>query len=121
MADHQLASILAEDGGFPNDPIFTSVLPLARDVKRVIVHDPDLGLEATYGQLVTDILHARNQLKKQLSSQLHENGKILNDDYHIGVLAPSNYEFAVAAFAILAMGGSVVALRLFSLSLYILK
>ncbi|KAL4971102.1 class I adenylate-forming enzyme family protein [Aspergillus stella-maris] len=110
MANEQLVSILDEDGGFPHDSIFTSLLPLAREVKRVIVHDPDLGLEATYDQLITDILHVRNQLKKQLSSQLDERGHILKDDYHIGVLAPSNYEFAVAAFAILALGGSVVAL-----------
>ncbi|KAL4795098.1 hypothetical protein BDV19DRAFT_389501 [Aspergillus venezuelensis] len=110
MANEQLSLILTEDGGFPHDPIFTSLLPLARDVERVIVHDPDLGLEVNYDQLITDILHARHQLKKQLSSQLDERGQILKDDYHIGVLAPSNYEFAVAAFAILAMGGSVVAL-----------
>ncbi|KAL4942603.1 hypothetical protein BDV06DRAFT_211724 [Aspergillus oleicola] len=110
MADTQLAFILAEDGGFPHDPIFSSLLPLARDVKRVIVHDPDYGIEATYDQLITDIIHARHQLIKKVLSQLDDRGRILKDDYHIGVLAPSNYEFAVAAFAILALGGSVVAL-----------
>ncbi|KAL4953663.1 hypothetical protein BDW69DRAFT_194642 [Aspergillus filifer] len=110
MADNQLTSILAEDGGFPHDPIFSSLLPLARDVKRIIVHDPDLGIEANYDQLFTDIIHARHQLKKQLCSQLDEHGKIFKGEYHVGVLAPSNYEFAVAAFAILALGGSVVAL-----------
>ncbi|KAL3469954.1 hypothetical protein BJX99DRAFT_264663 [Aspergillus californicus] len=101
----------AADSLFPQDPIFTSLLSLAREFgKKVIVHDPAAGTEATYNQLITDIIHAQHLLRQPLLPYLDGQGRILKSTYHIGVLAPANYEFVVAAFAILALGGTVVAL-----------
>ncbi|KAJ6126692.1 hypothetical protein N7523_002304 [Penicillium sp. IBT 18751x] len=108
MAQNQLATILAEDGGFPHDQIFTSLLALAREIKQVIVHDGAAGVSATYDQFITDVIHTRHALREKLA--LCSDSLTLEEGSLVCILAPANYEFAVAAFSILALGGMVVPL-----------
>jgi long-subunit acyl-CoA synthetase (AMP-forming) len=54
----------------------------------------------------------RHSLRHRLSPFLRHDGLILEEGLLVCVLAPANYEFAVAAFSILALGGTIVALRM---------
>ena len=111
MAD-EVAALLSADGGFPNDAIFNSLLPLARSTHRTIVCDPSLGVDVGYGQFMTDVIHMRHMLRQRLSSHFScDSTKVLRENALIPILAPANYEFAVAALAILAIGGVIVPLR----------
>ncbi|KAJ5675649.1 hypothetical protein N7462_008546 [Penicillium macrosclerotiorum] len=112
MADKKLALILEEDGGFPNDAIFaTNLIPVAREIKRAVFHDPAKDLNVTYDQFLTDVVYMRRQLKAHLSSFIDpQNGSMFAEPVLICTLAPANYEFAVAAFAILALGATIVPL-----------
>lgn len=53
----------------------------------------------------------RHRLRQMLRPFLNERG-IVEETFFIGVLSPANYEFAVAAFSILAVGAAFVALRM---------
>lgn len=107
----QFASILAKDGAFPSDHIFSTFLPRSRDAgSRVAFHEPESGLSVTFDQFVTDIIHQRHHLRKVLFPHLNEKG-ILEEALPVCVLSTANYEFSVASLAILALGGLIVPLR----------
>ncbi|KAJ5273097.1 hypothetical protein N7478_008222 [Penicillium angulare] len=104
-----LATFMEEDGGFPNDNIFNTLLPIAREIDQAIFHDPTKGVNATYDQFITDVIHTRHQLRQHLSTYLDpENPTIFGDSVLICTLSHANYEYAVAAFAILALGATLV-------------
>ncbi|KAJ5328761.1 hypothetical protein N7452_009151 [Penicillium brevicompactum] len=106
----RIASFLAEDGGFPNDDIFISFLSRARNAStRIAFHDPDAVGSPTFDQFVADIIHLRHRLRKELLVHLDSHG-ILKDAVPVCVFSAANYEFSVAALAILALGGLVVPL-----------
>jgi malonyl-CoA/methylmalonyl-CoA synthetase len=113
MTGKATALFLEEDGGFPDDTIFNTLLPIARELDHTVFHDPAKGINANYDQFMTDVIHMRHQLKKQLSRYLDpQNNSIFAESVLICALAPANYEYAVAVFAILALGGTVVPLRM---------
>jgi len=107
----QIASILTEDGGFPNDEIFNCLLPLARSTKRTVIRDPSVPLEAGYDQLLTDVIHVRHMLRQRLSPHFNCGARLLPANSLVPIMSPANYEFAVAALAILSIGGTIVPLR----------
>lgn len=110
-ADTQIANILAKDGVFPNDHVFSTFLPRCRDAGgRIAFHEPESGLSVTFDQFVTDIIYQRHYLRNILAPYLNENG-ILKEALPIYVLSTANYEFSVASLAILALGGLIVPLR----------
>ncbi|CAI7614261.1 unnamed protein product [Penicillium pancosmium] len=107
-----IASILSTDGGFPNDHIFSTFMLRCRNAgSRVAFHEPDNRVSATFDQFMTDIIHQGHHLRKHLLPYLDEHG-ILEDSFPICVLSTANYEFSIAAMAILALGGLVVPLPL---------
>lgn len=113
MTEKAVASFLEEDGGFPDDKIFDALLPIARELDHVVFHDPAKDINANYDQLITDVIHMRHKLREQLSRFLDpQNNSIFAESVQICTLDPANYEYAVATFAILALGGAVVPLRM---------
>ncbi|OQD90650.1 hypothetical protein PENANT_c001G03018 [Penicillium antarcticum] len=106
----KITAMLAADGGFPNDNIFNPLLSLAREVKHTIYYDPEAGLNTTYENFITDMIYVRHDLKMQLSAHLNADGALLEERSLVCFLAPASYDLAVAAFAVLALGGTIVPL-----------
>lgn len=90
---------------FPNLPFFGRLISHAHRKTHAAIREKEF--EASYTQLCTDILHLRNVVKSKLSPQAQRR---LSDrqEVHIALQAPGGYEFAVAFFAILALGAAVV-------------
>lgn len=99
--------------GPPNDPIFTHLAHLARNSNKVIIRDPLQNLEADNVRFLRDILQFRLKISSALPADiLGGNGLIKSDGVYILLSAPSSYQFLVALFAILAVGGAAVLLRM---------
>lgn len=100
--------------GLPNDPIFTHLAHLARNTNKVIIRDPLQKLEADHVRFLRDILQFRWKISSALPADILDgNGMIKSDDgVYILLSAPSDYQFLVALFAILAVGGAAVLLRM---------
>ena len=113
MTGKLVTSFLEVDGGFPDDNIFNTLLQNAREVDQVIFHDSTTGINASYSQFITDVIHMRHQLRERFSQHLDpQSSSVFTDPLLICTLAHANYEYAVAAFAILALGGVPVPLRM---------
>lgn len=96
----------------PNDPILVKLLGSAKRTpnSEVIIKDFS-GFEKTYPQLLSDILETRDQLKSSLpASQLGENGLLREENIYVTALTRTGYEYAVAFFAVRALGGAYVPL-----------
>ncbi|PLB48474.1 acetyl-CoA synthetase-like protein [Aspergillus steynii IBT 23096] len=102
----------ATEGSFPNDDIFSRLIELAKERHGIIVDDPTIGVQATYPQLLTDVEHMRLKLVEGLGEENESVNSIISQNYRVGYVGHSSYEYAVAAFAILALGGVVVPLPL---------
>ncbi|KAE8389055.1 acetyl-CoA synthetase-like protein [Aspergillus alliaceus] len=97
--------------GLPNDPVFTNLVYRATSANKVIIRDPLQNIEADYAQFLRDIIHVRLEISGILPPEiLDDHGMIKNDDVYILLLAPSSYQYLVALFAILAIGGAAVLL-----------
>ncbi|MCJ1348491.1 hypothetical protein MMC31_006723, partial [Peltigera leucophlebia] len=95
----------------PNEPIFRRLVENNKTVHNVIVHDPSCGVNAKYPQLLRDILALRQRLYECLPvSMFDEKGRMKGDNPYILILSRGNYEFIVAAFSVLAIGGALVPL-----------
>lgn len=93
----------------PNEPIFRRLLENSNSVPGIIINDPTCGVRADYAQLLRDIVVFRQQLYDKLPNDLFdEDGLIRPDSPYILIASPGNYEFIVASFAILAVGGALV-------------
>ena len=98
--------------GLPNDPIFIHLAHAARNANKVIIRDPVQNLQANRVRFLQDILQFRSQISSVLPGDMvDEKGMIKNDHVYILISAPSSYQFLVALFAILAIGGAAVLLR----------
>ena len=105
-----------ETDNFPNDPIFARLAQLARDISGIRIYD-EHGVEAGYGDLISDVVHLRTLLRQQLPSYWFDDRGVLTPVRSIGTLASSGYYFLVAFFAIMSIGGSCVPLCEFSFTL----
>jgi hypothetical protein len=95
----------------PNEPTFVQLLRVSREVHHIIVHDPWNRVDAGYAQFLTDLLRMRESLYKFLPSYMFDEQNILREDNpYIFILSRGDYEFIVAAFAILSIGGALVPL-----------
>lgn len=105
--------------GLPNDPIFTHLAHLARNTNKVIIRDPLQNLEADNVRFLRDILQFRWKISSALPADILDGNGMIESDAGVYILlsAPSSYQFLVALFAILAVGGAAVLLRMY-LSLY---
>ena len=95
----------------PNEPMFRRLVENNKSVHNVIVHDSSCGLNVKYPQLLHDILALRQRLYECLPvSTFDEKGRMKGDNPYILILSRGNYEFIVASFSVLAMGGALVPL-----------
>ena len=91
----------------PDFPTFHRLLYLAHVQKNTAIHDVAAGVKATHAQLLSDILHLRNEIQAQLPLEIQE--KLLCDEeVAVCLMATGGYEFAVAFFAIVALGAVLV-------------
>jgi len=91
----------------PNEPFFKAFFQHFKDSpNRPTFHDSKLNIDADYTQFLQDV-HAT-----QIGLQ-SVNSTGCKDCPYVFLLNPCNYEFAVAAFAILATGRAVVPLGKF--------
>lgn len=94
---------------FPNDPLFKQLLNHAKESDEIIIYDPDRGVEATHAQLLCDISTLRQAIYEHLPESIRgEDMAIGGERPYICILAPCSYEFIVAFFTILALGGAPV-------------
>ena len=91
---------------FPNSPLFSRLLRHAHQ-NRTAIRDLKLGVEKTYGQLLSDVLGLRQVLKDSLDSNIIK-ALEKGDEIYIGVLAGGGYEFTVGILAVLAIGAAAV-------------
>ncbi|RFU75463.1 acyl- synthetase [Trichoderma arundinaceum] len=95
---------------FPNDAIFTRLLRISTERPDLLFHD-DYGVDASYEDLIRDIIHLRRVLQNQLpASSFDASGLLRKDTASIAFLAFSGYYFIVSFFAIAALGGVCVPL-----------
>lgn len=91
---------------FPNDAIFTRLRRLSAERPGVIIHDEHTGIDATYRDLVSDVIHFRQVLRKQLhSTSFDKNGCLRKEAATIASLGSSGYYFIVSFLAVAALGG----------------
>lgn len=92
---------------FPNDPIFTQLLYVCKSTPGTIIHDDAHEFQADYSRILGDILQLRHVLLEHLpQSALNEHGMLLQEWSSICVLTPRSYEFIIAFFSILSLGGA---------------
>ncbi|PTB62264.1 acyl-CoA synthetase-like protein [Trichoderma citrinoviride] len=95
---------------FPNDAIFTRLRQMTLEKPDLLFHD-DYGVDASYNDLIRDVIHLRQILREQLpASSFNADGSLKKDARSIGFLAYSGYCFIVSFFAIAALGGICVPL-----------
>lgn len=96
--------------GFPNDPIFSQLRRLAKQSPDVLFHD-EYGVDARYSDLIRDVIHLREILRRYLpGASFDEQGCLREDARSIAFLAYSGYSFIISFFAIVALGGICVPL-----------
>ncbi|KAJ9618509.1 hypothetical protein H2203_009106 [Taxawa tesnikishii (nom. ined.)] len=108
--DDRTKYVPAHDGPYvlPRSPFFSRLLRFAHNrPPRLAVRDDIAHAEATYLQLLTDVLALRNRLRHDLRTSTQ---KILagGEPVYIAILAAGGYEYAVAMLAVLAFGGACV-------------
>ncbi|KAK4096247.1 acetyl-CoA synthetase-like protein [Parathielavia hyrcaniae] len=103
--------------GFPNEPLWIGLLERARTIPEAILNDTTLGVKISLAQLLHDVAHVRRKLREMLPSAFFEpahdggGGLIKASAPYIGLSTRPNYEFYVAALAILSVGGAIVRVR----------
>ena len=95
------------DNVLPNFPIFNRLLYLAGQSTQLAINDVTYGHKATYAQLLSDVLHVRNDLRKRLCPSVHAQ-LLRGERVSINLMAPGGYEFSTALLATLAIGAVIV-------------
>lgn len=87
---------------FPNFFLFSRLVRLAHK-PLLACRDVTFGFTATYAQLLTDVLHLRNVLRRDLDPEVI--ARIDNEDeIFILLLGPGGMEFMVGFLALIALG-----------------
>ncbi|KAK0724920.1 hypothetical protein B0H67DRAFT_569137 [Lasiosphaeris hirsuta] len=95
----------------PDEPIFKKLIENGKSNPNVIFQDASCGVDATYPQLLYDIVSLRQRLYEWLPPSLFDDdGRIKEENPYILIVAPANYEFVVASLAVLAIGAALVPL-----------
>jgi malonyl-CoA/methylmalonyl-CoA synthetase len=90
---------------FPNFFLFSRLVRWAHK-PLTAVRDTTFGFEASYAQLMTDVLHFRNELRGSLHPTIIARID-REDEVYVLLLGPAGYEFTVAFFALMALGAIV--------------
>jgi hypothetical protein len=101
-----LVDVKDDPDTLPHDVLFHRLHFLACHQNTVAIKEPHLNLVATYQQLLSDIV----RLKVKILERLHPSTiEKLDADHEVAfVVFGRGYEFVMAYFAILAVGGIVV-------------
>jgi malonyl-CoA/methylmalonyl-CoA synthetase len=90
----------------PKTPMLSQLLRHAHH-GRLAIRDLNLGVERSYGDLLSDVLYLRNLVEARLSPSVKaalENG----EEVYIGVLAAGGYEYAVGVLTVMALKAAIV-------------
>lgn len=97
--------------GLPNDPLFRQLIRNSQQILHTIFKDPYAGVEADYRRFLTDVIDFRDALRQNLPEHLlDKHGSLRDDGFSICILASVSYEFAIALYAIFALGAIAVPL-----------
>lgn len=91
----------------PNFPLFHRLPYLATVQRNVAIDDEGLGVHATHAQLLSDVLHLRNELQVQLGAEVSRR-LLRGEEVYICLLTNGGYEFAVGFLAVIALGAVLV-------------
>jgi acyl-CoA synthetase (AMP-forming)/AMP-acid ligase II len=97
----------------PDDVLYSKLLEVAAQQGDRIIVD-DRSRNAQFGYL--DILNGIATLKQQLLDLIDPSILAKPGEFFVALLAPNGYEFIVGVLATLAVGGVVVPVREFSLT-----
>ncbi len=90
----------------PHDLLFHSLFDLALRQNTIIIRDKNIGYNASHQQFLGDVLVLRTRLRAELHSDTLQ---ALRDECEVSLLiCAEGYEFAVAFFAVQAIGGIAV-------------
>lgn len=90
----------------PHDLLFHSLFELALTQNSTVIKDKNTGHNASHQQFLGDILALRTKLREELHSSTLT---ALRDEREVSLLiCAEGYEFAVAFFAVQALGGIAV-------------
>ena len=91
----------------PNFPIFQKLLFYAYGDDSVAIRDTTNNIEATFSRLLSDLIILRNAIWVHLDEDIQT--KLLRgEEVYINIVAQGSYEFAIAFFAVLALGAVIV-------------
>lgn len=90
----------------PNDILFQRLHYLACNQNGVAVREEHLGLSISYAQLLGDVIYNKQKLLQALNEQTLK--KLGADEEVAFVILARGYDFVVAFFAILSIGGIAV-------------
>jgi malonyl-CoA/methylmalonyl-CoA synthetase len=92
---------------FPNFFLWSRLVRWAQKIDLIAVTDVTFDFRANYAQLLTDVLHLRNQLRQILDpsivASIDRGGEVF-----FNLLGPAGYEFTVGFLALIALGVVVV-------------
>ena len=95
---------------FPCHSLFARLVRFAhQSPPRLCVRDDNAGHEATHIQLLSDVLHLRSRIWRNLNPDVRH-ALEQRQEVYIAVLASGGYEYTVAMLAVLALGAAVVPL-----------
>jgi malonyl-CoA/methylmalonyl-CoA synthetase len=76
------------------------------------IRDLNMGIERTYVELLSDVLHLRNIVEAGLSPSIKA-ALARGEEVFVGVLAAGGYEYAVAVLTVIALGAAIVPMSKF--------
>jgi hypothetical protein len=101
-----LVSVEDDSNTLPHDAFFHRLHYLACHQNSIAIRDHQLGIEVPHDQLLSDIVATRNDVIQRLHPVT---AQLLGEDKEVAfVIFARGYEFVVAFFAILAIGGIAV-------------
>ena len=91
----------------PNFTLLNQLLYYAARHSTIAIDDVALDIHASHAQLLSDVLHLRNELQAQLELSVQQR-LLRGEEVYICLLASGGYEFAVGFLAIMALGAIIV-------------
>ncbi|CAG8398981.1 unnamed protein product [Penicillium salamii] len=97
--------------GLPDDPLFERLLYNAQHIHSTLIRDTSAGIAATPAQFLRDVIFFKDRINRQLTtSGIDIHNVAAHGDVYICILAQLSYEFLVAFYAVIALGGVAVPL-----------
>jgi malonyl-CoA/methylmalonyl-CoA synthetase len=101
-----LISVEDDSNTLPHDAFFHRLHYLACHQNSIAIRDHQLGIEVPHDRLLSDIVATRNDIIQNLRPVT---AQLLREDKEVAfVIFARGYEFVIAFFAILAIGGIAV-------------